>query len=283
MEQQLEQIREQQKATWDKFSSGWRKWDELSMDFLKPQGDEIIRFLSPSGNATVLDIAAGTGEPGLSIAAMIPNGKVIITDLSEGMLEVANENAAKRGITNIKTRACDVCELPFEDNTFDLISCRLGFMFFPDMQLAAKEMYRVLKPGGKIATTVWAAPDKNFWSTATMTVVNKIMEIPAPPPGTPALYRCAERGLVSGILNNVGFRNVAESDVKVKLNVGTTEQYWNFMTDVVAPVVAALSKADDATKATIKSEVLASVLQQYTEGAIAIDGNALVISGIKQG
>jgi ubiquinone/menaquinone biosynthesis C-methylase UbiE len=281
MEAQLEQIREQQKATWNKFSPGWKKWDDLTMQFLKPQGDEIIRLLNPREHDMVLDIAAGTGEPGLSIAQLVKEGKVMITDLSEGMLAVAKENAIKRGITNIETKVCDVSNLPFADNTFDSISCRLGFMFFPDMLLAAKEMYRVLKPGGKIAATVWAAPEKNFWSTATLTAINKNLEIPTAPAGTPGLYRCAERGLVSGLLNKIGFKNVSESEVKVKLNSGTTDVYWQFMTEVVAPVVAALSKADDAMKAKIKSEVLQSVIQKYPEGEIAIDGCALVIYGDK--
>ena len=103
METQLEQIREQQKATWNKFSPGWRKWDDLTMEFLKPVGDEIIRFIKPKGNDLVLDVASGTGEPGLTIATMLPGGKVIMTDLAAGMLEVARENAAKRGIKNVNT------------------------------------------------------------------------------------------------------------------------------------------------------------------------------------
>lgn len=163
MEQQLEQIREQQKESWNNFSSGWKKWDALTMDFLKPMGDEIIRLLHPKNDDVVLDVAAGTGEPGLTIASMLNGGKVIITDLSDDMLEIARENATQRGIKNIETRACDVCELPFADNTFDAISCRFGFMFFPDMLLAAKEMVRVLKPGGRMATSVWNVPEKNFW------------------------------------------------------------------------------------------------------------------------
>ncbi len=281
MKPEFEQIRNQQKETWNKFSPGWKKWDDLTMEFLKPQGNEIIRLLQPKESELILDIAAGTGEPGLTIATLVKEGKVIITDLSEGMLEVAQENAAKLGLANIETKICDACNLPFADNTFDSISCRLGFMFFPDMQLAAKEMYRVLKPGGKIATTVWDVPAKNFWAAAALSVINKNMQIPAPPAGSPGLFRCSERGMISGLLNSIGFAHVSESEVKVKLHTGTTEVYWNFMTDVVAPVVAALNKADDAMKAKIKSETLESVLQQYPEGAIAIDGSALVIYGIK--
>jgi ubiquinone/menaquinone biosynthesis C-methylase UbiE len=281
MESQLEQIRDKQKETWNKFSPGWKKWDDLTMDFLQSEGNEIIRLLQPKENELVLDVASGTGEPGLTIATLVKNGKVIFADLAEGMLEIARENAAKRNITNIETTVCDVCDLPFEDNTFDSISCRLGFMFFPDMHLAAKEMYRVLKPGGKIATTVWAAPEKNFWATATMSVVNKNMKMPTLPVGSPGLFRCAERGMISGLLNSVGFTHVSESEVKEKLRTGTADVYWGFMTSVVAPLVAALAKADDAMKARIKSEVIESVTQKYPEGKIAIDGSALLIYGIK--
>lgn len=281
MEAQLANIREQQKATWDKFSPGWKKWDELTMDFLKPMGDEIINILRPQGNELILDVASGTGEPGLSIAKRLNSGRAVITDLSEGMLAVARENATKRGITNIDTVTCDVCDLPFEDNTFDAVSCRLGFMFFPDMLLAAKEMYRVLKPGGKIATTVWAGPEKNFWSTATLSVINKNMELPTPPAGAPGLYRCAGRGLVAGLLQGAGFTHVTESEVKGKLHAGTFEVYWNFMTDVVAPVVAALANADDAMKAKVKGEVNALINEKYPASPLEIDSNALIISGIK--
>lgn len=143
MEQRLQEIRDQQKATWNKFSPGWEKWDELFMEHLKPMGDAIVQQLKLKETDTVLDVAAGTGEPGLSIALQLRGGQVIITDLAEDMLIIARANAAKKGITNVEFRACDVCELPFSDNTFDAISCRLGFMFFPDMLMAAKEMVRV--------------------------------------------------------------------------------------------------------------------------------------------
>ena len=168
MESRLEEIREQQKASWDKFSPGWKKWDDLMMEFLRPVGDALIEAIDPSGADVVLDIAAGTGEPGLTIATMLDGGKVVITDLSAEMLEVARGNAERRGIRNIETVACDVCELPFEDNSLYPISCRFGFMFFPDMQLAAQEMFRVLKPGGRFATAVWNVPEKNYWVTAIM-------------------------------------------------------------------------------------------------------------------
>jgi len=281
MELQLEQIRNQQKESWNKFSPGWKKWDELFMNFLKPMGDAIIQMIKPEEKDTVLDIAAGTGEPGLTIAAKLNGGKVIITDLAEDMLEIARENAAGRGIKNIETLACDVSELPFADNTFDAISCRFGFMFFPDMLLAAKEMARVLKPGGRIATSVWNVPEKNFWITATMGTINKNMELPVPPPGAPGMFRCAQDGLIADLFRQAGLKNIAVQEVTGKLNCKTVPVYWNVMTELAAPVVAALGKADDATKQRIKYQVYQAVNQKYPDGNVVIDGSALVICGEK--
>jgi ubiquinone/menaquinone biosynthesis C-methylase UbiE len=281
MEQQLEEIREQQKASWNKFSPGWKKWNDLMMDFLKPVGDEIIRSINPKGTDVVLDIAAGTGEPGLTIATMLKGGKVIITDLSEDMLEIAKEHAKERGINNIETRACDVSELPFADNTFDAISCRFGFMFFPDMLLATKEMVRVLKPGGRIAVAVWNVPEKNFWVTVTGGTINRNMQLPVPPPEAPGMFRCAEEGLIQGLFQQAGLKNISEKEVTGKLKSGTTDVYWNMMTEVAAPFVAALSQADDAMKEKIKTEVYQALNQKYPDGNIIIDSSALVIYGEK--
>lgn len=281
MEQLLTEIREQQKASWNKFSPGWKKWDALMMDFLKPDGDEIIRLIHPKDADVVLDIAAGTGEPGLTIATMLKDGKVIITDLSEDMLEIAQANASKRSIRNIETRACDVCELPFPDNTFDAISCRFGFMFFPDMLLATKEMYRVLKPGGRMATAVWSVPEKNFWITAMGSTINSNMQLTPPPPEAPGMFRCAKSGLIQDLFQQAGLKNTSEIEVKGQLKCGTADVYWNMLTEVAAPFVTALSKADDAMKAKIKQEVYQALDEKYPDGKVNIDSSALVIYGEK--
>ncbi|KAA2223654.1 class I SAM-dependent methyltransferase [Chryseobacterium sediminis] len=281
METQLEQIRDLQKKTWNQSSPGWRKWDELTMDFLKPVGDEIIQKLKPQGDNYVLDIAAGTGEPGLTIATMLNNGKVVITDLAEGMLEVARENAVKRGIKNVETIVCDVSELPFQDNMFDVISCRMGFMFFPDMLMAAKEMIRVLKPGGRIAASVWNGSDKNLWFTTAMSSVNRNMTLPPPAPGTPGMFRCAEENLIADLFSKAGFKDISQKNIEGKLNCGTADVYWGFASEVVGPVVNSLSMADDALKQKIKSEVFKTINDTYPDGKVAIDFSANVIYGEK--
>ncbi|TSJ40490.1 methyltransferase domain-containing protein [Mucilaginibacter corticis] len=277
MNAESQQIRDQQKDSWNKFSAGWKKWDELTMRFLKPFGDEMISQIKPKDGETILDIATGTGEPGLSIAAMIPNGKVVLTDLAEEMLKITAENAVNGGLKNIETFVCDVSALPFADNTFDAVTCRMGFMFFPEMDLAAKEIMRVLKPGGRVATSVWNAPEKNFWVTAMMSTINKNMQLPVPPAGAPGMFRCAQPGLIADLLSNAGAKNILEKEMDEKLLIGTADVYWSFHTEVGAPIVAALGKADNELKAKIKEEVFNTLHQRYTPDNVFLDYSARII------
>lgn len=281
METKLQEIRNQQKSSWNKFSPEWQKWDDLLMTSLSPLKDEIIRLLKLEDDDIVLDIASGTGAPGLDIAEKLENGKVFITDLSENMLAFAQENADERNIKNIETKVCDACELPFPDKTFDGISCRLGFMFVPDLQMAAKEMYRVLKDGGRIALSVWDVPEKNFWATAIGTSISKNLNIPPPSPETPGLFRCSKNGMVQDLLQKAGFEETAEKEVDVTLNFGNAETYWNMTTDVTAPLALALEKADPELKEKIKNEVYQKINQKYPDGNVKMGGSTLLIYGQK--
>jgi ubiquinone/menaquinone biosynthesis C-methylase UbiE len=281
MEKHLEQIRDQQKDTWNTFSGGWKKWDNFVLDFLKPAGDEIIQKLDLHENEVVLDIATGTGEPGLSIARIVNKGKVIGVDIAESMLKNASEKAEKNGILNYETRVCDVSELPFPDETFDAISCRMGFMFFPDMNMAAREIYRVLKPGGKFACSVWSGPEKNFWISSIMGTIQKIMQTPTPPPGVPGMFRCAGPEFMSTMLKQAGFKNVEEKEINPSFLVESHNFFWEYMNDVAAPVVAAMKTADESTRQKIKDEVFALLKEKYPEQPGLFYSSSIIIYGMK--
>ena len=126
-----DEIREAQRATWARLSGGWEKWDLVIMDQLGPVGAAIIERLEIAEDQQHLDIAAGTGEPGLSIARLSTKGRVVLTDLAPEMLDVAARRADAQGITNVETSVCSADDLPFDDATFDSISVRFGYMFFP--------------------------------------------------------------------------------------------------------------------------------------------------------
>lgn len=281
METQLQAIRDQQKETWNKFSGGWKKWNDFTMNFLKPMGDAIIKSLEIKSNDVVLDIASGTGEPAFSIAAIARNGEVYATDLADQMLDVAREYADANDINNIEFKVADISDLPFKDNFFDKVSCRMGFMFFPDMQLAANEMFRVCKSGGKVATSVWAAAENNEWVTEIMKALSKNIEMPQPPPGAPGMFRCAKPGLIKNFFENAGFKNVTEENVSGEVEYDSADEYWQMMNEVAAPVVGALTKADDATRKKVKHELSQNCRDKIIDGRLILKYASTIISGAK--
>ena len=107
----------------------------------------ITRRLVPNG-AKVLDCAAGTGE--LSVAAAKNADSVLCTDLSVKMLGNARRKAASRGIQNIEFEARNLFHLEDEDGTYDVVIAGNVRHLLADPQAAVRELYRVLKPGGKL-------------------------------------------------------------------------------------------------------------------------------------
>src|SRR6185437_7899196 len=163
-----DEIRDGQRAAWAGLSAGWEKWDSVIMDQLGPVGAAMIDRLDIHDDQQHLDIASGTGEPGLTIARRAPHGRVVLTDLVAEMLDIAARRAQAQGIANVETQVCSADDLPFDDDTFDSISVRFGYMFFPDMAGATAEFGRVLQPGGRLCSSVWINPDDNPWTMIAM-------------------------------------------------------------------------------------------------------------------
>jgi ubiquinone/menaquinone biosynthesis C-methylase UbiE len=281
MDTKIDEIRNSQRDCWNKFSAGWGKWDDLTMEFLHPPGKMMLDSINWNESYHVLDLASGTGEPGLTAAKLVPQGKVISTDLSEEMNAIAAEKARQKGLKNFETGVCSADSIPFDSDYFDIVLCRFGFMFFPDILSAAKEIRRVLKPGGFISAAVWSVPEKNQWATTIMSVINKLVDMPVPAPDSPGLFRCAQPGYIKNYFDQAGFTNISEKTVDFEFSVDSIQDYWSFMTEVAAPVVAGLNKADNATREKIKSQVFENA-EKYKSGAkVNLPCSAIVITAQK--
>ncbi len=281
MTSSLDQIRDAQRDTWDRFAAGWSRWDAMVGGWIAPVGVAMIRQADLRVHSHVLDVASGTGEPGLTAATLVPQGHVTLTDLAAGMLAVASENAATRGLHNVETRVCDAGALPFADANFDAVLCRFGFMFFPDMAAAANELARVARPGARVSAAVWGKPEANPWATITMGAISRRVAMPAPPPLAPGLFRCAADGLMYEIFAQAGLRDITGEEVSCDMIHDTPERYWEFMTDVAAPVVAGLARADPVTRETIRADVLDLAQQAMRDGCVRMRSTATVVAGTR--
>ena len=119
----------------------------------------LLELIKAQPTWQALDVATGAGHTALTFAPHVAT--VTATDLTEAMLAKTAELAAKRGLHNVETKLADAESLPFDDATFDLVTCRLAFHHFPNPHQAIAEFTRVLKPGGLLGfTDNIVVPDK---------------------------------------------------------------------------------------------------------------------------
>ncbi len=276
------EIRDAQRATWAGLSAGWDKWDSVIMDQLGPVGTAMIERLNISEGHQHLDIASGTGEPGLSIARLSPKGRVVLTDLAAEMLDIAARRAGAQGLANIETQVCSADDLPFNDATFDSVSVRFGYMFFPDVTKATAEFARVLKPGGRLCSSVWVKPEENPWTTIAMQAIATESVVAAPDPDGPNMFRCAAPGYISALYEGAGLRDIVEWDVDIELVTLSPEQYWEMISEHVSLAVAALQQVDQPARERIRVAAVAKVSAFEKDGKVRVPGVARCIVGTKQ-
>jgi len=186
-----------------------------------------------------------------------------------------------RARRNVETAVCSADDLPFGDATFDSISVRFGYMFFPDVAQATAEFARVLKPGGRLCSSVWIKPDENPWTTIAMqAIATEAVLAPADPDG-PNMFRCAAPGYVSALYEAAGLRDVAEWNVDVELVTRSPAQYWEMISEHVSLAVAALQQVDAPARERIAQTVIAKVSTYEVDGKVRIPGVARCIVGTK--
>jgi demethylmenaquinone methyltransferase/2-methoxy-6-polyprenyl-1,4-benzoquinol methylase len=142
----------------------------------------VIKKVIAKNPDSILDIATGTGDLAIQFAIKTKASKVVGLDLSEGMLEVAKKKAEKTPITTkLDFIKGDSENLPFNDNTFDVISVSFGIRNFENLEKGLSEIYRVLKPSGLFIILETSVPEKfpfkqgyYFYSKAILPLIGKL-------------------------------------------------------------------------------------------------------------
>jgi ubiquinone/menaquinone biosynthesis C-methylase UbiE len=172
----------------------------------------------------VLDIAAGTGDQSMLAARMVgPSGSVLATDISADMLSIAARVAQQEGLTTVTTRVMDAEQLDLEDNTFDAAICRLGLMLIPHLQPALREIYRVLKPGGKLAALVWSTPEHNPLFALPLSIVSKYARGASSPLPNP--LSLADPSVFERELTQAGFQHVSTQALPFESHYASLDAY----------------------------------------------------------
>jgi SAM-dependent methyltransferase len=258
------------------------KWKAQSAAMGRAATDALVEYARPRSGMKVLDLAAGTGEPGITLAHRVgAAGHVTAVDLSQGLLDIAAERARQRGLTNFSIQTADAHALPFPDSSFDLAASRFGVMFFSDTVKALRELRRVLKPGARACFLAWGPFDEQPYFSP-FTFILKHVGGPVIAPGGQDPFRFAKPGSLSTQLRSAGFDGLDEETRTVAWAwPGTVEDVWEYQRSVSAPFRALLGRVPAEKWDAINAEVHAS-LRKYAEGNSVNFGATLVFaSGTK--
>jgi len=178
----ISEFKAKQRETWALGS-----FAEVAVFTAQPAG-HLVRFAGVRPGQTLLDVGTGTGV--VAITAARAGAKVTGLDLTPELLEQARAIAPLAGVADIAWQDGDAENLPFPDASFDVVLSQFGHMFAPRPDVAAKELLRVLKPGGRVAFATWP-PEMFPGVCATLG-----MKYLPPPAGVPSPMQWGDAGIV---------------------------------------------------------------------------------------
>jgi len=183
-----------------------------------PYAEDVARRAKELNARRILEIAAGTGIVTDAIARALPEASIEATDLNQAMVDFATR---RRSNAAIRWSTADAQSLPFADETFDLVVCQFGAMFFPDRAKAFSEARRVLAAGGAYIVSLWEGLPRNDVARIVSDAARSVF------PGDPPLflerapYGHGDPGAIERDLRAAGFSNVAFDRVE-KRSRGST-------------------------------------------------------------
>jgi ubiquinone/menaquinone biosynthesis C-methylase UbiE len=228
----------------------------------------------------VVDLASGTGEPGISLAARVaPRGSVTAVDQSSDLLAIAAERARNKKLSNFTTQQADAHQLPFADRSFDLATCRFGVMFFSDVERALTELRRVLKPGARSCFAAWGPVEQPYWQT-TMKIVHQCVGGATLPPGSSDPFRFSAADSLSKVLSMAGFHDVEESTQNLPWTwPGDAEEVFEYFCTVSAPFRPMLERVSAGQWPVIRAQAKAAIERYRVGDEIRFGADVVLASG----
>jgi ubiquinone/menaquinone biosynthesis C-methylase UbiE len=256
------------------------KWKAKSAALGSALTQALAEYAQPQPGMQVLDLACGTGEPGISLAQCVgPAGHVTASDLSQELLDIASRRAVSKGLENFTTEKADAHQLPFSDHQFDLATCRFGVMFFRDPDKALAELRRVLKPNARACFAVWGPFEQPYWQT-TIKIVHQHVGGALLEPGNADPFRFAQAGSLSERLRVAGFHDMDETTRNVPwIWPGEAEEVFEYVRSVSAPFRPLLERVPGEQWPEIQAEAKAAIEQYRVGNEIRFGADVIFVSG----
>jgi SAM-dependent methyltransferase len=241
---------------WEAMARRWERGRELLWRSTRPVSEWLVARLDPQPGHVVLDLAAGTGETGfLAAPSLEPGGRLITADREEGMVDAARRTAAGLGVTNAEFRVLDAEALELHDASVDGVLNRFGYILRGEPPRALSEIRRVLRPGGRLVFSVWAARELNAWMTVPADVMVERGHLSPPSEAEIRLSARRNPDSIRALLAAAGFGEPEIEEMPVAYRFADADELWLFVSELRGPVALALTELPRDERAAIRSEI----------------------------
>jgi ubiquinone/menaquinone biosynthesis C-methylase UbiE len=271
-----------QREQWNRDGAAWRRWNPTLDRWYGEVTRRMLDLARLQPGQRVLDVAAGAGEPAVSAAERVgPDGYVLATDISEGIVELALQVARERGLTQIETRAMDGEKLDLPDACFDAVLCRLGLMYMPHPVTALREWRRTLKAGGRVSVVVFSTPERNTWGAMPASIIRRRAQLPPPVPGQPGPFSLGEAGVLEDAFHQAGFADAEVRAVPVPLRAATSAEYVRVAREAFGAFNAMMAHLPPQERESAWNEVETSMRSFESAQGFEVPGECLVGAATK--
>lgn len=243
----------------------------------------MLELSAPRPGERVLELACGAGGVGLAAAEWVaPGGEVVLSDVVPEMTTIAAARAAARGLGNVTTRVLDLERIEEPDGSYDVVLCREGLMFAPDPARAAREIRRVLRPGGRVALAVWGPRDRNPWLGAVLDAVGAQLGAPVPPPGVPGPFSLGDSDELAALLSGAGLSDVSVGELPAPLRAASFDEWWERTSALAGPLAKVLASLSDDALDAVRARARAAIGAYETPDGLELPGVTLLAAGRRE-
>jgi ubiquinone/menaquinone biosynthesis C-methylase UbiE len=240
----------------------------------------MLDLTNPQPGEHVLELACGAGGLGLAAAARVgARGEVVVSDVAAEMTAIASARAATRGLTNVRTRILDLEAIDEPDGRYDVVLSRDGLQFTLQPARAAREIARILRPGGRVCVAVWGPRERNPWLGIVLDVASEQLGRPVPPPGIPGPFSLADRNELRQLLAGAGLTDVVVTELSVPMRTASFDEWWARTSGLAGPLAAILAGLPPVAAEELRSRAYQASCPFETATGLEFEGVALVATG----